>query len=52
MAYGGADRRVPIYHGRKFYDAVKATNPNLEPGREIFRKEHRQAMSGRCANLE
>ncbi|MDB5755861.1 MAG: dipeptidyl aminopeptidase [Massilia sp.] len=30
MAYGGADRRVPIYHGRKFYDAVKAGNPNVE----------------------
>ncbi|WLI88608.1 S9 family peptidase [Massilia sp. R2A-15] len=30
LAYGGADLRVPIYHGRKFYDAVKATNPNVE----------------------
>jgi dipeptidyl aminopeptidase/acylaminoacyl peptidase len=30
MAYGGADRRVPVYHGRKFYDAVKAGNPNVE----------------------
>jgi dipeptidyl aminopeptidase/acylaminoacyl peptidase len=30
LAYGGADHRVPIYHGRKFYDAVKATNPNVE----------------------
>jgi dipeptidyl aminopeptidase/acylaminoacyl peptidase len=30
MAYGGADVRVPAYHGRKFYDAVHATNPNVE----------------------
>jgi dipeptidyl aminopeptidase/acylaminoacyl peptidase len=30
LAYGGSDHRVPIYHGRKFYDAVKATNPYVE----------------------
>lgn len=30
LAYGGADVRVPLYHGRKFYDAVKLTNPNVE----------------------
>jgi dipeptidyl aminopeptidase/acylaminoacyl peptidase len=30
LAYGGADVRVPAYHGRKFYDAVHATNPNVE----------------------
>jgi dipeptidyl aminopeptidase/acylaminoacyl peptidase len=30
LAYGGADRRVPIYHGKKFYEAVKATNPGVE----------------------
>jgi dipeptidyl aminopeptidase/acylaminoacyl peptidase len=30
LAYGGADRRVPLYHGKKFYDAVKHTNPNVE----------------------
>jgi dipeptidyl aminopeptidase/acylaminoacyl peptidase len=30
LAYGGADRRVPIYHGRKFYDAVKVGNPNVD----------------------
>ena len=30
LAYGGADVRVPVYHGRKFYDAIKATNPNVE----------------------
>jgi dipeptidyl aminopeptidase/acylaminoacyl peptidase len=30
LAYGGADRRVPIYHGKKFYDAVKQTNKNVE----------------------
>ena len=30
MAYGDNDRRVPLYHGNKFYSAVKATNPNVE----------------------
>ncbi|MFZ3289104.1 MAG: S9 family peptidase [Telluria sp.] len=30
LAYGGADRRVPLYHGEKFYAAVKKTNPNVE----------------------
>ena len=30
LAYGGADRRVPLYHGEKFYKAVKQTNPNVE----------------------
>jgi dipeptidyl aminopeptidase/acylaminoacyl peptidase len=30
LAYGGSDRRVPIYHGRLFYDAVKAGNPHVE----------------------
>jgi dipeptidyl aminopeptidase/acylaminoacyl peptidase len=30
LAYGGADRRVPIYHGRKFYDAVRKTNKDVE----------------------
>ncbi len=30
MAYGGVDVRVPQYHGRKFHDAVKATNPDVE----------------------
>jgi dipeptidyl aminopeptidase/acylaminoacyl peptidase len=30
LAYGGADRRVPIFHGRKFYDAVKAHNQKVE----------------------
>lgn len=30
MAYGGADVRVPQYHGRKFYEAVKDTNSNVE----------------------
>jgi dipeptidyl aminopeptidase/acylaminoacyl peptidase len=30
MAYGGADRRVPLYHGKKFYDAVTRTNKNVE----------------------
>ncbi|WP_426189686.1 alpha/beta hydrolase family protein [Massilia sp. DWR3-1-1] len=30
LAYGGADRRVPIYHGKKFYAAVKVNNPNVE----------------------
>jgi dipeptidyl aminopeptidase/acylaminoacyl peptidase len=30
MAYGGADRRVPLFHGTRFRDAVKRTNPNVE----------------------
>jgi len=30
MAYGGVDRRVPIYHGRKFLDAVKPYNKQVE----------------------
>jgi len=30
MAYGGADRRVPIEHGRRFLEAVRKTNPNVE----------------------
>lgn len=30
MAYGGADRRVPIVHGTKFRAAVSKTNPNIE----------------------
>jgi dipeptidyl aminopeptidase/acylaminoacyl peptidase len=30
MAYGAQDLRVPIYHGRKFEEAVRKTNPNVE----------------------
>jgi dipeptidyl aminopeptidase/acylaminoacyl peptidase len=30
MAYGGVDHRVPMYHGRKFYDAVTQTNKQVE----------------------
>jgi dipeptidyl aminopeptidase/acylaminoacyl peptidase len=30
LAYGGADQRVPLVHGQKFYDAVKVGNPNVE----------------------
>ncbi len=30
LAYGGADLRVPLVHGTKFYDAVKRTNPRVE----------------------
>ena len=30
LAYGGADVRVPLSHGIKFYEAVKKTNPNVE----------------------
>jgi acetyl esterase/lipase len=30
LAYGGSDVRVPVVHGTKFRDAVKATNPNVE----------------------
>ena len=30
LAYGGADLRVPLYHGTKFYQAVKQSNPQVE----------------------
>lgn len=30
LAYGGADLRVPLPHGTKFYNAVKSSNPNVE----------------------
>lgn len=30
LAYGGADNRVPIVHGTKFYSAVKSHNPDVE----------------------
>ncbi len=30
LAYGGSDDRVPVFHGRKFHDAVKAHNKNVE----------------------
>jgi len=30
LAYGGYDERVPLVHGEKLYDAVKAGNPNVE----------------------
>ncbi|WP_256078005.1 S9 family peptidase [Massilia sp. YIM B04103] len=30
LAYGGADQRVPIYHGTKFRDAVTAHNKDVE----------------------
>ncbi len=30
LAYGGSDRRVPIYHGRKFLEAIKPYNKQVE----------------------
>jgi len=30
LAYGGVDRRVPMYHGRKFMEAIKPTNSQVE----------------------
>jgi dipeptidyl aminopeptidase/acylaminoacyl peptidase len=30
LAYGGADVRVPLNHGLKFYDAVKRGNPRVD----------------------
>ncbi|MFL6657277.1 MAG: alpha/beta hydrolase family protein [Massilia sp.] len=30
MAYGAVDQRVPLYHGRKFRDAVQQTNDKVE----------------------
>ena len=30
LAYGSADQRVPLPHGRQFYDAVRKTNAQVE----------------------
>jgi dipeptidyl aminopeptidase/acylaminoacyl peptidase len=30
LAYGGVDRRVPLYHGEKFRDALRKTNKQVE----------------------
>jgi dipeptidyl aminopeptidase/acylaminoacyl peptidase len=30
LAYGDEDQRVPIYHGKKFYSAVRDTNKQVE----------------------
>jgi len=30
LAYGGADQRVPIFHGQRFYDAVRPYNSRVE----------------------
>jgi dipeptidyl aminopeptidase/acylaminoacyl peptidase len=30
LAYGDDDRRVPLFHGRMFYDAVRKTNQHVE----------------------
>jgi acetyl esterase/lipase len=30
MAYGSADRRIPILHGKRFYDAIKPYNAHAE----------------------
>jgi dipeptidyl aminopeptidase/acylaminoacyl peptidase len=30
LGYGALDRRVPIYHGRKFYEKIKAHNKQVE----------------------
>ncbi|UGQ45844.1 alpha/beta hydrolase family protein [Massilia endophytica] len=30
LAYGSSDLRVPLYHGKRFYDAVKPTNQKVE----------------------
>jgi dipeptidyl aminopeptidase/acylaminoacyl peptidase len=30
LVYGGADQRVPIFHGEKFRDALSKTNPSVE----------------------
>lgn len=30
LAYGAQDRRVPIEHGRRFHDAVAASDPDVE----------------------
>ncbi|HEX8611012.1 MAG TPA: alpha/beta fold hydrolase [Telluria sp.] len=30
LAYGAVDRRVPLYHGKKFVEALKQHNPDVE----------------------
>jgi dipeptidyl aminopeptidase/acylaminoacyl peptidase len=30
LAYGSEDRRVPLHHGKQFYEAVKRTNKRVE----------------------
>jgi dipeptidyl aminopeptidase/acylaminoacyl peptidase len=30
LAYGADDRRVPLVHGTKFYNAIKVNNPDVE----------------------
>ena len=30
LAYGAADKRVPLYHGKQFHAAVKPHNPDVE----------------------
>jgi dipeptidyl aminopeptidase/acylaminoacyl peptidase len=30
LAYGSSDQRVPLVHGTRFYEAVKAGNPDVE----------------------
>jgi dipeptidyl aminopeptidase/acylaminoacyl peptidase len=30
LAYGGVDRRVPIEHGKRFYQAVQPFNPDVK----------------------
>jgi len=30
LAYGASDRRVPLYHGKKFRDAVASHNKEVE----------------------
>lgn len=30
LAYGGVDQRIPLVHGKKFYDAVRLGNHNVE----------------------
>ncbi len=47
MGHGATDARVPIKHGRKFYDAVSDTNKNVEwivysdEGHVLRQDEHR-----------
>jgi hypothetical protein len=43
LAYGGADQRVPLYHGTKFYKAVKEPTPTSNGS-----STRRKATAGRC----
>jgi len=53
MVYGGENRRVPVEHGRRLYDVLIKTNPNVEwvlypsEGNGLFLEKNRFDFYGR-----